>query len=159
MNKAKPSFSSLLVPIDFSPAAHSAFERARQLAEEENGNIVLLHVLDPALVDFAVAHAWGSREEVAAQMRQQALARLESYKQEAGDLEVSAVVCEGTPFLEILSKAEDFAVDAVVMGKVGTRGTIEQLLFGSTAERVIRGSRFPVLVLPDAGGRDPGVRV
>ena len=35
-----------------------------------------------------------------------------------------------------------------VMGKYGARGSIEKLLFGTTAERVIRGSTRPVITLP-----------
>ena len=62
--------------------------------------------------------------------------------------EIDTIVCEGTPFVEILRIAEDFAVDAIVIGKVGTRGTAEKLLFGSTAEKVVRGSRLPVVMLP-----------
>ena len=58
------------------------------------------------------------------------------------------IICEGRPFMEILQKADDFAVDAIVMSKVGRRGKVEELLFGSTAEKVLRGSTKPVLVLP-----------
>ena len=143
-------FESLLVPIDFSPVSESAFNRATELASGENAFLILLHVIDPSLVDFAVSHKWGTTEEVTGQMRARAEVALESYRQRADENhQVDVIVCEGAPFLEILRKAEDFAVDAIVVGKVGTRGAIERLLFGSTAEKVIRGSRCPVIVLPD----------
>jgi nucleotide-binding universal stress UspA family protein len=50
--------------------------------------------------------------------------------------------------VEILRKAEDFQVDAILMGKHGVRGHIEKLLFGTTAERVIRGTSRAVIVIP-----------
>ena len=143
-------FNSLLVPVDFSPASEAAFCRAMSLASGENPNLILMHVIDPSLVNFAVEHGWGSMVEVTAQMRLRAEQELERYRQRAKDgLQVDVIVSEGVPFLEILRKSEDFAVDAIVIGKVGTRGPIERLLFGSTAEKLLRGSRRPVIVLPN----------
>ncbi|MEO8496467.1 MAG: universal stress protein [Planctomycetota bacterium] len=45
-------------------------------------------------------------------------------------------------------RTSDVAVDAIVMSKIGRRGKVEELLFGSTAEKVLRGSNKPVLILP-----------
>ena len=64
-------------------------------------------------------------------------------------IEITRLVCVGTPFLEIIRKATDFAVDAIVMGRAGAGRQVGHLLFGSTAEHVIRGSTQPVIVLPN----------
>ena len=142
-------FETLLVPIDFSAASESTFDRALQLAAGENAVLILLHVMDPSLVDFATAHGWGSPEEVTKEMRARAEGELDAYKNRAeSGTEIDVIVSEGVPFLEILRKAEDFAVDAIVIGKIGGRGGLEKLLFGSTAEKVLRGSRRPVIILP-----------
>ncbi len=142
-------FESLLVPVDFSPVSEAAFNRALALAGGDRPVLILLHVLDPSLVEFAAAHGWGSKDEIAQQMRERAERELQNYKEGAGSrAEIDVIVSAGVPFLEILHKAEDFAVDAIVIGKIGTRGAIEKLLFGSTAEKVLRGSRRPVIVLP-----------
>ncbi|MEX2113965.1 MAG: universal stress protein, partial [Pirellulales bacterium] len=66
----------------------------------------------------------------------------------AESVDVQTIVSEGVPFLEILRKAEDFQVDAIMMGRFGTRGPIEKVLFGTTAERVIRGTSRAVIVVP-----------
>ncbi len=146
-------FNSLLVPVDFSPASNVAFRRAMNLASGENPNLILMHVIDPSLVNFAVDHGWGSMVEVTTQMRRRAEQELEAYRLGAkAGIQVDVIVSEGVPFLEILRKSEDFAVDAIVIGKVGTRGAIERLLFGSTAEKLLRGSRRPVIVLPNEDG-------
>lgn len=142
-------FESLLVPMDFSSASEIALKRAIELSCGADPVLILLHVIDTSLVEFATTHEWGSEEQVIARMRERAKRKLECWRERASERgQVDVVVSEGQPFLEILQKAEDFAVDAIVIGTTGTRGAIDKLLFGSTAEKVIRGSRFPVIVLP-----------
>ena len=103
-----------------------------------------LHVID-AFVD----HGFGAREEVVERMRQRAFDQLAEFKTQAtDDIVVDVIVVEGRPFLQILQKAEDFAVDAIVMGKVGWQGRFEKVLFGSTVDKVMRGAARPVMVLP-----------
>ena len=82
-------------------------------------------------------------------MREVAEARLETLRNEAPTgVEVKSIVSAGIPFLEILKRSEELLVAAIVIGNVGARGEIEKLLFGSTAEKILRGSNRPVLVLP-----------
>jgi nucleotide-binding universal stress UspA family protein len=147
-------FNSLLVPVDFSAPSLAAFEQALALAAGENPVVIALHVLDRSLAEFAAQHDLGAADDVLKTMRRKAEEQLALLKERGGEsVEVDVIVCEGLPFLEIIKKAEDFAVDAIVMGKVGARGTLETLLFGSTAERVLRGSRCPVVVLPVTAAR------
>jgi nucleotide-binding universal stress UspA family protein len=65
-------------------------------------------------------------------------------------LEVDSMVAVGLPFQEIAVVARDLAVDLVVMGGYGRggRGPIEEVFFGSTAEKVVRLLPCPVLCLP-----------
>jgi glycine betaine transporter len=140
---------SLLVPIDFSPTSAAAFQHAMALATGKKPLLILLHVVDPSLVHFAVEHGWGSQKEVMETTHRHAEQRLAAYRQQvSGDLEIETIISDGIPFVEILRKAKDFAVDAIVIGKVGVRGRIEKILFGSTAEKVLRASQHPVIVLP-----------
>lgn len=144
-------YSGLLVPVDFSPAARTAFDHALSLASGDEPAIILLHVLDTALVDFAAVHELGAREEVIDVMRSRADKALAEYRAPAETgVEVMSMVVEGVPFFEIVKKADELHVDAIVMGKFGLRGKIEPYLFGTTAERVIRASTRPVIVLPAA---------
>jgi glycine betaine transporter len=142
-------FNGLLVPVDFSSAALAAFKYAVELSSGDDAAIMLLHVMDSTQVDFAVKHELGAREEVVEAMRTRALMAMADYRTPSdARVEVVSIVVEGVPFLEIIKKAEEFHVDAIVMGKFGVSGKIEPYLFGTTAERVVRGSRRPVLVLP-----------
>jgi nucleotide-binding universal stress UspA family protein len=148
MNQKAP-FNSLLVPTDFSENAWAAFQRARLLIAGEDAEIIVVHAIDPALVDQVVQLGIGDHEAVLKSMRDNALSRMERYSEVSDDkINVDVLVCEGEPFFEIIRKAEDFAVDAIVMSKLGQRNPARDLLFGSTAEKVIRGSGKPVVVLP-----------
>lgn len=141
----------LLVPTDFSPPAWDAFLQAQKLISASEPVIVVLHVLDPTLIEFAVRHELvPDRETLIKKMRELAEVEMEAYRSASGNFELKTLMSEGPPFLEITRKADDFDVDAIVMGKIGWRGQLEHLLFGSTAERVMRASRRPVIVLPMA---------
>jgi nucleotide-binding universal stress UspA family protein len=54
----------------------------------------------------------------------------------------------GIPFAEILKIARDLDLPMIVMGVKGRSTPPEEVLFGSTAEKVLRGSRVPVLCVP-----------
>ena len=66
-------------------------------------------------------------------------------------LEVEILVRVGAPAQEILDAARSLAVDRVVIGTHGRRG-LESFLFGSVAERVLRLSEVPVLVVKARSG-------
>jgi nucleotide-binding universal stress UspA family protein len=55
-----------------------------------------------------------------------------------------AMIVNGTPFLEILRTAKEKEVDLIVVGTHGRTG-LDHVLFGSTAEKVVRKAPCPVL--------------
>jgi nucleotide-binding universal stress UspA family protein len=145
----KVPFNSLLVPTDFSDHSWSAFQHARLLVDGQDSEIIVVHAIDPSIVNHMVELGIGEHDAILKSMRENALERLKRYSEVSSDsTHVDVLVCEGIPFFEIVRKAEDFAVDAVVMSKLGQANEANSLLFGSTAEKVIRGSKKPVIVLP-----------
>jgi nucleotide-binding universal stress UspA family protein len=66
----------------------------------------------------------------------------------------------GKPFYEIIQYAEEEQIDLIIIATHGHSG-MEQVLFGSTAEKVVRKAPCPVLVVRE-GTREfikkPGVR-
>jgi nucleotide-binding universal stress UspA family protein len=145
----KMPFNSLLVPTDFSENAWIAFQQALALVDGDESEIVVMHAIDPAIVNGIVQLGLGDHDPIVESMKADALERLKQYSATSDkSTNVDTLVCEGEPFLEIVRKAQDFAVDAIVMSKIGQRHQPKSLLFGSTAEKVIRGSNKPVIVLP-----------
>lgn len=141
--------NELLVPVDFSPEAEAVFTSALAMLNGDQPSIIALHVVDPALAELLEAQGLGDRTAAMQSLRARAEERLAGLAAVAPQgVEVVTLVCEGMPFYEIVRKAEEFAVDAVVMARTGSRDPGEVLLFGSTTERVVRACRRPVLVIP-----------
>jgi nucleotide-binding universal stress UspA family protein len=141
--------NSLLVPVDFSDTSKSAFEHALDLAAGENASIILLHVIDTTVSEMMAGAELGSQSDIAARLREHAQRAMAAYvKPSDKTVDVQTIICDGMPFLEIVRKADELLVDAIVIGRHGMRGHIEKLLFGTTAERVIRASSRPVIMLP-----------
>lgn len=141
--------NEVLVPVDFSQASAATFARAQWLVGGEKPVIILLHVVDLSFVGLAHAHGLGTSDDVLTTMRTWAERELTEMASTAGPgVEVVTVLSEGVPFYEIVERADEFDVDAIVIGRTGNRDTSEALFFGSTAERVVRACKRPVIVLP-----------
>ena len=126
----------ILVPIDFSPCSVNALRVAVGMAAPD-GDLTLLHVVDEDFIKAAVAAGMGSTDDLRARLKDQAEASF-------------ANVLEGleTGTVEILKIARDLDLPMIVMGIRGQSTPAEEILFGSTAEKVLRGTRVPVLCVP-----------
>ena len=139
----------ILVPVDFSPCSVNALRVAIGMAAPD-GDLTLLHVIDEQFVSDAVAAALGTAEEIRSRLRDQAEANFTNVLEglETEQVNVERMIVIGAPFLEILKIARDLDLPMIVMGVKGRSTPPEEILFGSTAEKVLRGSRVPVLVVP-----------
>jgi nucleotide-binding universal stress UspA family protein len=63
-----------------------------------------------------------------------------------GKAEYELILSRGDAYKEILKFSEEKEVDLILIGSHGQSG-LERVLFGSTAERVIRGARCPVMMI------------
>jgi nucleotide-binding universal stress UspA family protein len=59
---------------------------------------------------------------------------------------VETFVVPGIPYDEIIKKAEEINADLIVVGTHGRTG-LDHVLFGSTAEKVVRKSTIPVMTI------------
>lgn len=136
----------ILVPVDGSETAERAARHAAELAKRLGGcTIVLLNVQDP--IEEMQTHGL-AREAIAAHREQ--LAR------EAGAGARALVEKSGVPFTfewrfgdparAIVQVARDANCDAIVMGTRGA-GTLESLLIGSVAYKVLHIADVPVTLV------------
>jgi nucleotide-binding universal stress UspA family protein len=140
----------ILVPVDFSAGSLQALEYALGLIDPD-GEVYLLHVIDSDFVARVGAEGFCEADEALSQMRQRAeerLGQIAGARASAG-IRLETMVVIGKPFAEILRVAADLDFSLIVMGIRGQRqGEIEELLFGSTAEKVLRAARIPVVCVP-----------
>ena len=139
----------MLVPVDFSPCSLNALKVAIGMAAPE-GDLTLLHVVDQEFVDDAVAAGLASGDDIRNRLKEQAEANFSTMLEsvDAGNVNIEKMTVVGLPFVEILKIARDLDLPMIIMGVRGRSTPPEELLFGSTAEKVLRGSRVPVLCVP-----------
>ena len=139
----------ILVPIDFSPCSVNALRVAVGMAAPE-GDLTLLHVVDEEFIQGVVAAGMGTTDDVRQRLKEQAEANFANVLEglESGQVTIEKMIVVGLPFVEILKIARDLDLPMIVMGIRGQSTPAEELLFGSTAEKVLRGTRVPVLCVP-----------
>ena len=152
-------FKAILVATDFSECAGAAFKTAKYLAQCFGAKLVLLHVIQQTVLAQVAEHLKVQPESLLPEFRDEAQRQLDAFLEEHGrsGLEVSSMVATGIPFQEIAIIARDLAADLIVMGGYGRsgRGPIEEVFFGSTAEKVVRLLPCPVLCVPWEGLEKP----
>jgi nucleotide-binding universal stress UspA family protein len=137
----------LLVAIDFSPCSLRALDTA--LARRgDNGEVTLLHVLDHGLIRQVEALGLATAEAMLERMRSRAEERLGALAAERGHERIETMVVVGEPFMEIVKIANDLDCDFIFVGIHGRETGVAQLLFGGTAEKVVRGANRPVVCVP-----------
>lgn len=139
----------ILVPMDFSACSVNALRVAVGMAAPE-GDLTLLHVVDEEFIEAAVVAGMGSTEDIRQRLKELAEVNFSSVLEgiETGQVNVEKMIVVGLPFVEILKIARDLDLPMIVMGIRGRSTSAEELLFGSTAEKVLRGTRIPVLCVP-----------
>ncbi len=139
----------ILVPVDFSPCSVNAVRAAAGIAAPD-GDLTLLHVIDQDFINDGVAATLGTSEDITARLRERAEADFTNLLDglETGEVNVERMIVVGIPFVEILKIASDLDLPMIVMGVRGRSSPPEEVLFGSTAEKVLRGTRVPVLCVP-----------
>ena len=147
MQETDKLFSKILVPVDGSKFSLEAVRLARRLARSHDSRVLLLHVLDTTVVEQLQRFSDKSHDEVRADMEKSAKGFLKDMSLEVSqwDITVDIILREGTPHEVILTEADNWGADLIVMGKLGKRG-VSRILLGSVAERVIEFTKLPVML-------------
>jgi nucleotide-binding universal stress UspA family protein len=141
-------FSTILFANDFSEGSDYAFDYALSLAKQFSARLLIVHVINEPvdLRGFYVPHiSFENLEREIAESAEKMMDRFCSEKM-AGFASYEKYVISGVPYEEILKKAAESGANLIVMGTHGRTG-VDHLLFGSTAERVVRGAHCPVMTV------------
>lgn len=137
----------ILVPTDFSDHAHYALKVASEIAKKNNGEIILLHMLE---LPNQAGDAIGSGHELPEIMlfKNAAINKLEDLMDDEclDGLKVSEIVQFELAFEGIMTVSKKNGIDLIVMGSHGASG-FKEMFIGSNAEKVVRNSDVPVLII------------
>lgn len=146
-------FKRIVCAIDFSDCSMHALEYAMSLAQEADAHLTIMHVIElppdiPREVHETVLAGPRSLREYIALAEEDRRARLNDAIPESVRTysTVDTVLATGKPYREILRVAEERQADLLVVGIHG-RGAVDRLLFGSTAQHLVRQASCPVLTL------------
>ena len=127
----------ILVATDFSPRSDRALRRKILLARQNSTELLITHVVDDdqprRLIDVERREAAALLDELASTIR------------ESDGIECQSHVAIGDAFQGIVRMAEETGVDLLVLGP-HRRQVLRDVFIGTTAERVLRTSRIPVLL-------------
>ncbi len=137
----------ILIPTDFSQNAEYALKVAAQIAKRNNGEIILLHMLE---LPHESSDAVGSGTDIPEIMffKNAAIKKLEDLMDAdyLEGLKVSEIIQFEMAFDGILKISQINNVDLIVMGSHGASG-YKEMFIGSNAEKVVRNSEVPVLII------------
>jgi nucleotide-binding universal stress UspA family protein len=140
---------NILVPLDFSEASLNSLETAIALAKQQDAKITLMNVVDSSLmfalkgVSYISEKAIDSMVDVSTRLLDPLLARLKEEHQ----LKCSSEIKVGLVPQAIINTAYHIDADLIIMGTHGVSG-IRKFFMGSTAQKVVKISSFPVLTVP-----------
>jgi nucleotide-binding universal stress UspA family protein len=143
-------FKKILFCTDFSENSYWAFTYALNLAKNYNSKLFILHVTPvPTCPEQLTIYLppeklrglmIAQKNELEKELNTHYLRNLSEIKNH------KVLFKEGEPFMEIIQMAKKESVNLIVMGTHGRTG-LDHVLFGSTAEKVVRKSPCPVLTI------------
>lgn len=139
--------NKILVPTDFSEQAGNALKVAAMIAKAHNAEIYLLHMMEIPLQQTDQGSAQSDIPETLFFMKlaQKKFANLMAEDYLEG-ITVHETLKADITFNEIKDACKEFDIDLIVMGSHGASGLTEMFV-GSNAEKVVRTSDVPVLVI------------
>ena len=157
-----PEYKTILYATDLTANAAFALRHAIGIARKYDAKVKVLHVLaevdasvvnyvatvmgEDRLADFELQHHKEVADEIKKRIETFASAELNSDSKDL-DRIVGIVARHGNPIAEILEEADECGADLIVVGSHG-KGALSYAFLGSVAEKLLRKSHRPVLVVP-----------
>lgn len=134
---------SIMVPLDTSEVSRSALPKAEELAIALGKSLLLVTVADRDTVDAIQELAFAEGDDPIDVLELNLRSRARGV-----DVPATTDLLHGSdPAAAILDRSERDDVEMIVMATHGRTG-MSRWRLGSVAERVVRNSRVPVLVVP-----------
>jgi len=141
----------ILIASDGSETSKNAAMKGIELAKRAGAEVLAVYVADVVLLnqigDLIIFP--GAKGKIKEKMLEQGLkvaGTIEEIAKESG-VACEVIVAEGDPGSELLRISQEQGADMIVMGSIGKTG-LHKFMLGSVAEKVVRNSKVPVLMIP-----------
>ena len=138
----------ILAPTDFSELSLGAHRHVQEFARRFGAEVHILNVLEPIVLPGEAGMTPISSSSFDAEREESALERLHQIasSEEYEGIQVETWIASGRASSAINSWAVQHGADLIVIATHGRTG-LGHLIFGSTAERVVREAPCPVLTV------------
>ena len=139
----------ILVPCDFSDPAVQAFKMAVEIANQSNGEVIILNVVElPVMNESVLMPTLSFEAAFIKDMKAHAEKNFTKMKEKwAKDgPKVTSIVEFGSTTSTIRDFAKDKKIDLIVMGTHGASG-VKEFFIGSNTEKIVRTSTVPVITI------------
>lgn len=139
------NYKKILIAVDNSPVAEKVAREGYQIGVQLNAEIALVSIIDTAII---MTDSSANAEQMAAVMTADLKNTQTQLTQKIfKDRKAETFIEEGTPYETVLAVAQRWHADLLVIGTHGRTG-LSHVVMGSVAEKIIRHSVLPVLVVP-----------
>lgn len=140
----------ILVAVDGSKVSNKAVRQAIDMAKLMGAKIVAVHVIDERVVTIYADTSGESAKGVLRKFEQAGEKYLDHAKRMAAkhNIPIETRILRGTPCAEITKEAGNIEAELIIMGARGMHSTTRKFI-GSTAERCVRMSSVPILLVKD----------
>ncbi len=139
--------NTIVAALDLESSSNAVLGRAIQLATAHAARLIVLHVIEPETLSQATAQLNLSKGELRDRLKRQALGAIEPLVMESERTRRTDIQVEfGSSHGVIIGTARKRHADLVLIGPGKARSLKEKIL-GSTADRVVRTSPAPVLLV------------
>lgn len=138
----------ILVPIDFSDYSKKALQYTVTFAKQFKAELSLIYVIEPVIypADLSMGQVVIPQTEIDLSTKSRQELELLAKTEIGSLLKYEIIIKNGKPFMEIIETASEIDADLIIIATHGHTG-VEHLLFGSTAEKVVRKAPCPVLTI------------
>lgn len=145
-------YKKILIATDGSEHTKNAVDYGIDLAKNSGAKLYAIYVVDTAaFASIPMDAAWESMYELLRQEGDEAT-KFVAEKAELENIEIERMTVEGHPADEIIKFADKNGISIIVMGTLGKSG-LDRFLLGSVAEKIVRNSKIPVLVVRGKGAK------
>ncbi len=139
-------FRKILVGCDFSQDSNLALEYGLGMARSFESELHLVHVIEPSGYKNLLKLPHEERKRLKQDLYDIIKVKLNSLVPEdaEGQTKIKTELLSGKPYAELVQYADKNGIDLISLGIRG-HGMVEELLVGSTTDRVIRQSPCPVM--------------